>query len=229
MNWSGAVTKIIQAILVSVVLFLFSLDKFRTVDSIKNETADWFPHQVISEKRKKIASLIMTLSGQRRGSTRLPILSEEVPVQQKLRELQDRIQAMKRIRANIDNKMQEAMDWLQNPVYGGIGEECLKTIIRMILRVAERSLPVDAQRLRNLADSISQKLRNEVIMQDRPSEVMGDIMGKLAKVLAAVLKATRDLERAYSKEEKDFNRRRQNNKRSNEDYMNKKKKIRRDK
>ena len=208
----------------SLVLFLFSLEKFRTVDSIKKETADWFPHQVISEKRKKIASLIRTLSGQRRGSTRLPVLSAEVPVQQKLRELQDRIQAMIRIRANIDNKMQEAMDWLENPVYGGIGEECLKTIIKMILRVAERSLLVDAQRLRNLADSISQKLRNE----DRPSGVMQDIKGKLTKVLAAVLKATRDLERAYSKEEKDFNRRMQNNKRRNEDFMNRKKKIRRD-
>ena len=170
----------------------------------------------------------MTLSGQRRGSTRLPVLSSGVPVQQKLRELQDRIQAMKRIRANIDNKMQEAMDWLENPVYGGIGEECLKTIIKMILRVAERSLPVDAQRLQNLADSISQKLRNEVIMQDRPSGVMRDIKEKLTKVLAAVLKATRDLERAYSKEEKDFNRRMQNNKRRNEDFMKRKKKIRRD-
>ena len=168
----------------------------------------------------------MTLSRQRRALTKFPVLSEDVPMQEKLHELQLRIQAMKRIRDNIDNKMQDAMDWLENPVNGGIGEECLKTIIRMILRVAERSLPVDTQKLQNLADDISQKHRNEIFIQDRPSGVMGDIKGKLSKVLAGVIKATRDLERAHSRQEKNFNKIIQNNKRSNEDNLNKNKKLR---
>ena len=38
------------------------------------------------------------------------------------------------IRANIDSKMQGAMDWLQNPVNGGTGEECLRRILKMTHR-----------------------------------------------------------------------------------------------
>ena len=193
-----------------------------------HEVADWFPHKTISSKRRQIASLLSRLSGARRGSTRLPVLPRDIPVHQRLRELQDNIQAMTRIRANIDSKMQEAMDWLGDPVKGGTGEECLKAIIKMTLRVAERSLPIDAEKLKQLADDISQKLRNE-IDTNRTSEVLGEIKVKLSKVLASVLQATRDLERDFSKKEKHFNTIKCNKKRKNEEKMDLRKKSRRDK
>ena len=99
-----------------------------------NEVADWFPHQTISAKRRKIAGLLSRLSGARRGSTRLPALSTYVSVQERIQELKGKINAMKRIRANIDSKMQGAMEWLQNPVNVGTGEECLRSIIKMTHR-----------------------------------------------------------------------------------------------
>ena len=153
---------------------IFSLETFRTCESINSEVADWFPHQTISTKRKKIASLIARLSGSRRGSTKLPVLSPDVPVQQRLREVQDRVKAMRRIRGIIDIKMPDAMGWLQDPDSGGTGEEGLRVIIKMTLRVAERSLPSDTKRLRDLADDMSQKLRNELTI-NRTSGVVFDI------------------------------------------------------
>ena len=192
-----------------------------------NEVADWFPHQTISAKRRKIAGLLSRLSGARRGSTRLPALSTHVSVQERIQELKGKINAMKRIRANIDSQMQGAMDWLQNPVNGGTGEECLRSIIKMTHRVAERSLPIDTKRLRCLADDMSQKLRNE-IDTNRTGGVFGEIRGKLSKVLASVLKATRDQERALSKEEKLFNKVKCSQKRKNEDKVETRKKSRRD-
>ena len=54
------------------------------------------------------------------------------------------------------------LGFLQNPVNGGTGEECLRRVIKMTHRVAERSRPIDTERLRCLVDDMSQKLRNEI-------------------------------------------------------------------
>ena len=53
--------------------------------------------------------------------------------------MRDNTQAIRRILANIDSKMQGAMDWTQDRVLGGVGEECVRNIIQMTLRVSERS------------------------------------------------------------------------------------------
>ena len=74
---------------------------------------------------------------------------------------------------------------------------------------------------------MSQKLRNE-IDTNRTGGVFGEIRGKLSKVLPSVLKATRDQERALSKEEKLFNKVKCSQKRKNEDKDETRKKSRRD-
>ena len=205
--------------------FLFSLNKFGTCDSIKRETADWFPHRDILLKRKQIASMLATMSGARRGQTRLPVLSIEVPLAQTLRVMKDNTKAIRRILATIDSKMQGAMDWTQDPVLGGVGEESVRIIIQMTLRVAERSLPRESKRLINISDEMSHILRNDL----RSNQIVGGrhIGEKLAKVIPLVLKTLKEVEKAISQEER--NQLRQSNKRkNNEDLPGHRKKPKRD-
>ena len=66
-------------------------------------------------------------------------------------------QVMKKTIANIESKMQSAQDWLRDPtaVQGGLGEKSLRSIIAMAEKVAERSLPLDAEHLRRLAGDVT--------------------------------------------------------------------------
>eukprot|EP00092_Neocalanus_flemingeri_P011035 GFUD01011880.1.p1 GENE.GFUD01011880.1~~GFUD01011880.1.p1 ORF type:complete len:1019 (-),score=248.98 GFUD01011880.1:807-3710(-) len=69
----------------------------------------------------------------------------------------DNIQVMKKTIGSIDGKMQGAQDWLRDPmaVHGGVGEKSLRSIIELAEKVAERSLPLDAEHLRRLASDVS--------------------------------------------------------------------------
>lgn len=165
------------------------------------------------------------MSGARRGQTRLPDLSQEVPVAQTIRVMKDDTKAMKRILAIIDSKMQSAMDWTEDPVLGGGGEENVRIIIQMTLRVSERSLPREAKRLINIYDEISHILRNTL-----PSNhnVGGrQIKEKLMKVIPLVLKTIKEVERAISAEERK-QLRQSNKRRKDEDPPVRRKKTRRD-
>ena len=141
------------------------------------------------------------MSGERRSQTRtrLPVLSTEVPVAQTLRVMRDNTQAMRRILANIDSKMQGAMDWTQDPVLGGVEEECVRYIIQMTLRVSERSLTRESKRLVVLSDEISHILRNEVTSSEQSD--IGELVEKLMRVIPSVLKSIKEVKRAISKEE----------------------------
>ena len=162
------------------------------------------------------------MSGERRGQTRtrLPVLSTDVPVVQTLRVMRDNTQAMRRILANIDSKMQGAMDWAQDPVLGGDGEACVRNIIQMLLRVSERSLPRESKRLVALSDEISHIVRNE-------QGGIGELVEKLIRVIPLILKAIKEVERSISKEER--NQLRHTNKRKKDtDPPKFTKKVRRD-
>ena len=169
--------------------------------------------------------MLAAMSGARRGQTRLPVLSTEVPLAQTLRVMKDNTNAIRRILATIDSKMQGAMDWTQDPVLGGVGEESVRIIIQMTLRVAERSLPRESKRLINISDDISHILRNDL----RSNQTVGgrQIGDKLAKVIPLVLKTLKEVEKAISQEER--NQLRQSNKRkNNEDLPGHRKKRKRD-
>ena len=103
--------------------------------------------------------------------------------------MRDNTQAIRRILANIDSKMQGAMDWTQDPVLGGVGEECVRNIIQMTLRVSERSLPRESKRLVVLSDEISHILRNEVSSGSHPKSDIRELVEKLMRVIPLVLKA----------------------------------------
>ena len=167
------------------------------------------------------------MSGERRGQTRtrLPVLSTEVSVAQTLRVMRDNTQAMRRILANIDSKMQGAMDWTQDPVLSGVGEECVRYIIQMTLRVSERSLPRECKRLVVLSDEISHIIRNEVTSNQQGG--ISELVEKLMRVIPLVLKSIKEVERAISKEER--NQLKQSNKRQkDEGPLSYRKKVRRD-
>ena len=166
------------------------------------------------------------MSGERRGQTRtrLPVLSTEVSVAQTLRVMRDNTQAMRRILANIDSKMQGAMDWTQDPVLSGVGEECVRYIIQMTLRVSERSLPRESKRLVVLSDEISHIIRNEVTSNQQGG--ISELVEKLMRVIPLVLKSIKEVERAISKEER--NQLKQSNKRQKDEGPLSRKKVRRD-
>ena len=111
--------------------------------------------------------------------------------------MRDNTQAIRRILANIDSKMQGAMDWTQDPVLGGVGEECVRNIIQMTLRVSERSLPRESKRLVVLSDEIFHILRNEVTSNEQSD--IRELVEKLMRVIPLVLKAIKEIERAISK------------------------------
>ena len=139
--------------------------------------------------------------------------------------MRDNTQAIRRILANIDSKMQGAMDWTQDPVLGGVGEECVRNIIQMTLRVSERSLPRESKRLVVLSDEISHIQRNEVTSNEQSD--IRVTLERLMSVIPLVLKAKKEIERAISKEER--NQLRQSNKRQKDaGLLSYRKKVRRD-
>jgi len=117
----------------------------------------------------------------------------------------DNIQVMKKTIANIDSKMQPAMDWLRDPeaVQGGMGEKSLRNILDMTQKVAERSLPIDADHLRRLAGDVSAMTDSlcELRMGGRGATPQSEnlarnIQSRLGEVAASVNQATSRLEKS---------------------------------
>ena len=117
----------------------------------------------------------------------------------------DNIQVMKRTLANIDSKMQPAMDWLRDPVavQGGMGEKSLRNIIDMTHKVADRSLPIDAEHLRRLAgdvtamtDSLCELRQSGRGATPQAENLARNIQARLAEISASVGQAASRLEKS---------------------------------
>jgi len=117
----------------------------------------------------------------------------------------DNIQVMKKTIGSIDGKMQSAQDWLRDPmaVHGGVGEKSLRSIVELAEKVAERSLPLDAEHLRRLAGDVSAmtdalcELRAEGRGATPQAENLArNIQERLGEVVASVGQATSRLEKS---------------------------------
>ncbi|XP_023329663.1 vinculin isoform X4 [Eurytemora carolleeae] len=69
----------------------------------------------------------------------------------------DNLQVMRRSAATIDTKMESALDFLRDPraLEGGVGEKSLRTILDLAIKVAEGSLPLDAEHIRRVAADVT--------------------------------------------------------------------------
>lgn len=65
----------------------------------------------------------------------------------------DNLTVMKKNMGIIEGKMQTAHDWLNDPyaLLGGVGEKSIRQILSHALKVADRSLPLDANHIRKLS------------------------------------------------------------------------------
>ena len=68
----------------------------------------------------------------------------------------DNLTVMRKNMGIIDSKMGSAHDWLNDPnaLQGGVGEKSIRQILENALKVADRSLPMDAKHLRKLSGDI---------------------------------------------------------------------------
>ena len=64
---------------------------------------------------------------------------------------------MRKTASGIEGKMQPALDWLRDPtaVHGGVGEKAVRSIVEQAGRLADKSLPMDADHLRRLAGDVT--------------------------------------------------------------------------
>ena len=117
----------------------------------------------------------------------------------------DNIQVMRKTIANIDSKMQPALDWLRDPaaVQGGMGEKSLRHIIEMTQKVADRSLPIDAEPLRRLAgdvaamtDSLCELRQSGRGATPQAENLARNIQARLAEVAASCGQAASRLEKS---------------------------------
>jgi len=117
----------------------------------------------------------------------------------------DNIQVMKKTIGSIDGKMQSAQDWLRDPmaVQGGVGEKSLRSIVELAEKVAERSLPLDAEHLRRLAGDVS--AMTDALCELRASgrgatpqaeNLARNIQSRLGEVVASVGQAASRLEKS---------------------------------
>ncbi|XP_063706986.1 vinculin isoform X3 [Culicoides brevitarsis] len=69
----------------------------------------------------------------------------------------DNVTVLRKLCNAIKNKLDAALDWLNNPyaLRGGVGEKALRQILENAYKVADRSLPHDANVIRRLADDIT--------------------------------------------------------------------------
>ena len=190
-------------------MFCFSLDKFNTAASILEETEDWFTHENIPLKRKYIANLIDQISwgSEARGQRTLPALSREQSGAQSITVMRDNIARMKRMWATLDLKMKPVMDWLGNPdhVLDSSNERDMEYIIKLVQRVAERSLQENRRSLMALVGDIYNM--STVLMRSGGSssgqeETKKDLEERLINVMAAILKAIKKLQSTTNRVEK---------------------------
>lgn len=203
-------------------MFCFSLDKFNTAASILEETADWFTHDKITQKRKYIANLIDQISwgSEARGQRTLPALSREQSGAQSIKVMRDNIAGMKRMWATLDLKMKPVMDWLGNPVHvlDRSNEKDIEYIFKLVHKVAERSMPENSRSLLALAENIN-NLSGVLLRSGGSSsgqeETKRNLEEKLINVMAAILKAIKKLESTTNRIEKQLEKSNKGQKRTN--------------
>ena len=206
-------------------VFCFSLDKFNDATSIQEETEDWFTHEKIILKRKYIANLLDQISwgSETRGQRKLPSLSGAQSGATSVKVMRDNITRMKRIWATLDYKIKPLMDRLGNPMHelNSSNQKDVEHIIRLVQRVAERSLPENRTSLLALVTDISELSSLGSSGQEETRRILED---KLMDVIAFILKAIKKLEstanRIEKKQEKNDKDQRTNRKRKNKGDIN---------
>ena len=177
-------------------VFCFSLDKFNDAASIQEETEDWFTHEKIILKRKYIANLLDQISwgSETRGQRKLPSLSgEQSGASTSVKVMRDNIARMKRIWATLDYKIKPMMDRLGDQMHelNSSNQKDMEHIIRLVQRVAERSLPENRLSLLALVRDISELSSLGSSGQEETRRILED---KLMDVIAFILKAIKKLE-----------------------------------
>ena len=214
-------------------MFCFSLDKFNNAATITEETEDWFTHDKIILKRKYIANLLDQISwgSETRGQRKLPSLSGEQSGATSVKVMRDNITRMKRIWATLDLKLKPMMDRLGNPLQelNSSNQKDMEHIIRLVQKVAERSLTENRLSLLALVRDISELSSLGSSGQEETRSILED---KLMNVIAFILKAIKRLEstanRIEKKKEKEEDKRTNRKRRSKtDDNLIKKKKTRR--
>ena len=214
-------------------MFCFSLDKFNNAATITEEMEDWFTHDKIILKRKYIANLLDQISwgSETRGQRKLPSLSGEQSGATSVKVMRDNITRMKRIWATLDLKLKPMMDRLGNPMQelNSSNQKDMEHIIRLVQKVAERSLPENRRSLLALVRDISELSSLGSSGQEETRSILED---KLMNVIAFILKAIKRLESTANRigkkegneEDKRTNRKRRS---KTDDNLIKKKKTRR--
>ena len=74
----------------------------------------------------------------------------------------DNLTVMRKNMGIIESKLQTALDWLNDPnaLQGGVGEKSIRQILAHAKKVADRSLPNDADHLRKLSGKDYPKIGN---------------------------------------------------------------------
>ena len=176
-------------------MLCFSLDKFNNASTITEETEDWFTHEKIILKRKYIANLLDQISwgSETRGQRKLPSLSGEQSGATSVKVMRDNIARMKRIWATLDYKIKPMMDRLGDQMHelNSSNQKDMEHIIRLVQRVAERSLPENRLSLLALVRDISELSSLGSSGQEETRSILED---KLMNVIAFILKAIKKLE-----------------------------------
>lgn len=117
----------------------------------------------------------------------------------------DNLQIMRRNAATIDTKMEPALDFLRDPraMQGGVGEKSLRSILDLAMKVAEGSLPLDADHLRRVTSDVTTLTDGlcELRQQGRGTtpqaeNVAHTIESRLGEVCASVAQAVSRLEKS---------------------------------
>lgn len=117
----------------------------------------------------------------------------------------DNLQVLRRSAATIETKMEPALDFLREPValQGGVGEKSLRSILDLAVKVAEGSLPLDAEHLRRVASDLTTLTDGlcELRAQGRgvtpqAENLARTIESRLGEVCASVAQAVSRLEKS---------------------------------
>ena len=139
----------------------------------------------------------------------LPSLNGEPPGAQRITVMKDNVARMKRMWATLDLKMKPVVDWLSIPMHvlDTSNQKDMEYIIKLVKKVAERSLPENRRSLLSLAEDLNNMssflLRNVGSASSQEAEdTKRNLEEKLINVLASILKAIKKLQSATNREEK---------------------------
>ena len=126
--------------------------------------------------------------------------------------MRDNVDRMKRLWASLDHKLKPVVDWLCDPLHvlDSSNERDMGHIIKLVQKVAERSLPDNRRSLLALTEDIanmSSLLSRREGSSSGQEETRRSLEERLINVLAAILKAIKKLESTVNRVEKQQERR----------------------